>query len=232
MPSQLLPNTPAAAIHVWHIPLDACSPRAAGWERLLTAEEHARAARFRFPADRARWVQTRGSVRVLLGHYLDCAPAEVPLIVGAHGKPGLAPGFRDYPLHFNWSHTSHLALLAVTQSGPVGVDVEHLRPDIDPLSLAQSVCSANEMACLRDALPAQRRALFAGFWTGKEAVVKAHGAGLTLPPAGVCVADLARQGFAQGHGFSVRALAVGECHAAALAFEGKDPQICRHIWHG
>ncbi len=229
LPAQHIPNS---EIHLWHIPLDACSPRVAGWERLLTAEEHARAARFRFPADRAGWVQTRGVVRVLLGRYLDCAPAEVPLIVGAHGKPGLAPGFRRYPLHFNWSHTSHLAMLAVTQSGPVGVDVEHLRPHIDPLSLAQSVCSGREMACLRDALPSQHSALFFGFWTGKEAVVKAHGAGLTLPPARICVAELARQGTAHAHGFSVRALALGECHAAALAFGGKDPQICRHIWHG
>lgn len=224
-------QNPLPIIHLWRIPLDACSAPPEGWECVLTPEEQARAARFRFAADRARWVRTRSVVRVLLGHYAHCPPSAVPLSVGAYGKPALPPGFRPVPLHFNWSHAEDMALLALTESGPVGVDVERIRLDFDPLPLASGVFSPGEMACLRNALPDRHHALFFAFWTAKEAILKALGVGLSMPPAGFCVADLARRGHACAQGVWVRSLPVGDHHTAALACAHKDPQICWHDWH-
>lgn len=224
-------QNPPSAIHLWRIPLDACSAPPAGWECMLTPDEQARAARFRFLADRARWVQTRRAVRVLLGQCLHCPPREVPLVYGAHGKPALRPGFRPIPLHFNWSHAPDVALLAVTEGGPVGVDVERLRADFDPDALASQVLTLGEQECLRASPAADRHALFLAFWTAKEAVLKALGVGLSLPPNGFSVAAVACQGAARAHGITVRPIPLGGSHAAALACALKDPQICLHAWH-
>jgi len=69
---------------------------------LLTPEERARAARFRQPTDRRRFVVGRASLRYLLGQQLGQAPAQITLVLNAFGKPQLpAPA----PLHFNIAHS-------------------------------------------------------------------------------------------------------------------------------
>ncbi len=221
----------SSTIHVWRISLVPCPAQDDGLARALAPAERARADRFRFPADRARWVRTRGIVRALLGGYLRCPPAHVPLTAGAHGKPILTPGFRANSLSFNWSHTNDLALLAVTQGGEVGIDVERVRTDFDPWTTAQSVFSAGELACLRDTAPAQSHALFFKFWTAKEALLKSLGTGFTACPTDYCAAALAQSHVIRTQGLTVRTLCLGGGHAAALASSLKDPQICGHDWH-
>lgn len=224
---QIAPPT----IHVWRISLASCPARDGHLASALTPDEQARAARFRVPAHRARWVRTRGVVRALLGQYLHCPPFQVPLSYGRHGKPMLAPGFRAVPLHFNWSHTDDLALLALTDTGPVGIDLERVRADFDPLMLGASVFSPDEMACLNDTRAGERRALFFRLWTGREALLKALGTGFAAPSAGFCLAGLARQGAAQAHGLTVHLLPAPGGHAAALACLGGNPQIYERDWH-
>ncbi len=230
---QQVQRTPGAlpAIHIWRICLAPVQASPQCLENILTPAEQARAARFRFAHDRARWVRTRGIVRMLLGRYTQCAPPEVPLTTGAHGKPGLTPGFRAGPLHFSWSHTDDLALLAVTEGGEVGVDVERIRPGFDPLLLGRSVFSADELACLRNEALARRKALFFTFWTGREAILKALGTGFGAAPAEFSVDGLAHRDTVQTQGMTVRSLPLGGGHAAAVAAFGKDPQICRYDWH-
>ena len=79
--------------------------------------------------------------------------------------------------HFNVSHSHGFALLAIAQSGPVGVDVESVRPiDID--GMAAGVLSAWERALLFALPVSERPAAFFQAWTRKEAFVKACGAGI------------------------------------------------------
>lgn len=221
----------SSTIHIWRISLAPAPLSPKCLENILTPAEHARAARFRFAHDRARWVRTRGIVRVLIGQYAQCAPSHVPLTCGAHGKPALTPGFRAAPLHFNWSHTDDLALLALTEGGEVGVDVERLRMGFDPGTLGRSVFAPDELACLRDASAAECRALFFTYWTGREAILKALGTGFSAAPAEFSVAGLAHRETVQTQGMTVRSLPLGGGHAAAVACFGKDPQICGHDWH-
>ena len=51
------------SIHLWTIPLDGPAARQAHDARLLSADEAARAARFRFARDRRRFIAGRGAAR-------------------------------------------------------------------------------------------------------------------------------------------------------------------------
>jgi 4'-phosphopantetheinyl transferase len=147
-----------------------------GLAHLLSADELARAARFRRAVDRDRYVAARGLLRRLLAERAPQSPAEIRLEIGPQGKPALAdPG----GVAFNISHSGRDALFAFSTEGQVGVDLERVRP-LDPLALAASCFSVAERAELGE-LPAARRlgAFFDG-WVRKEAVIKADGRGVSL----------------------------------------------------
>src|SRR5262249_46751920 len=94
---------------------------------------------------------------------------------GPHGKPSLAG--RD-DLHFNFSDSGSLGCLAVSTSGPLGVDIERCR-ERDYIGLADRYFSASEYPIL-EAMPDTEHgpAFFRG-WTRKEAFLKAVGSGLS-----------------------------------------------------
>lgn len=203
--------------------LDIAPAPAAGLHALATDEERARAGRFHFAADRARFLGARGLLRALLGHYLAQPPAEVRLRLGASGKPSLdAP---DPPLYFNVSHSGDWALVALARDTELGVDVEAARPLPDLIALAQRFFSPREAAELLGLDAARRECAFFRIWTRKEAFVKATGEGI--------VAGLDRFAVSHDDGtrvrlelfdapdtaaqWTIRALAMPDGYAAALA---------------
>lgn len=129
---------------------------------------------------RTRW--SGGAGEAAFAHLLaDYAGAGAPAIVrGEHGKPRFPAPFDT--LGFNWSHSGDVALLAVGH-GPsgfeLGVDVETVRPRARALELSRRFFAPAETEAL-EALPDNRRlARFLDLWTAKEAVLKAHGGGLS-----------------------------------------------------
>jgi 4'-phosphopantetheinyl transferase len=72
-----------------------------------------------------------------------------------------------------------LALIAVTKGCEVGVDVERLRPVRHLEHIAQRYFHPAETTAILAARPAERDAAFLRGWTGKEAVLKALGRGIT-----------------------------------------------------
>jgi 4'-phosphopantetheinyl transferase len=150
-------------------------------EAVLSQEERARAARFRFERDRARFVATRAALRQLLAAHLGQAPAALTFAAGPQGKPRLA-GLAGERLRFNVSHSGDVALLALALDGEVGADVEQHRPETDVDALAPTVFTARELSAYRDLDARVRRAAFFGLWAGKEAVLKALGSGLSVSP--------------------------------------------------
>lgn len=164
------PHLPAGETHVYAAPLG--DPDA--FRHLLTADERARADRFRLPRVRDQFVAARGRLRALLGHYLGLPPAAVPVRYADGGKPHLPP---ELPLHFNVSHTDGLAVFAVGRAR-VGVDVERERPVPDADGLVERFFSRREWAEFRALPAADRPAAFLRAWTRKEAVLKAVGRGV------------------------------------------------------
>jgi 4'-phosphopantetheinyl transferase len=155
--------------------------RLAAYERYLTDDELARAARFFQAADTARFVIGRTLARTLLSRYAPVAPRDWPLVIDAHGRPELAhrpPGAPD--LRFNVSHTNGLVACAVTVGREVGVDVEHTTRNLLH-DIAERFFSPREVADLRARPEAEQAIAFFDYWTLKESYIKARGLGLALP---------------------------------------------------
>ena len=167
-------------IHVWHTDLWVQEASIDRLSKLLDADENLRAARFIVPEPRIQFILSRAFLRIVLGQYLKIEPREVRFRVAERGKPELA---RDDGLYFNLSHTDGATVIAITRAGRVGVDIERIRENLDPLALGDRFFSAQESKWLRSQAAPQRFAAFFACWTAKEAYVKACGSGLSTPLA-------------------------------------------------
>jgi 4'-phosphopantetheinyl transferase len=145
----------------------------------LSEDEKARANRFKFEEDRIRWTRARSSLRLILSRYAGDDPASLCFIYGEHGKPDLLP-LSD--VQFNLSHAGDWAMIAVSSSIPVGVDIERIRANVDMAPLLRRLGETD----LPDSVPA----LF-HVWTRREARTKAVGGALfEAPPENVGVTDV------------------------------------------
>jgi 4'-phosphopantetheinyl transferase len=171
-------------VHVWRVHL-ALSPRAImALRRLLSSDELARAGRFRFAADRHRFVAARGALREILARYLNSEADQIRFRYSPHGKPTLGGDSpRGLPAraqtHFSLSHGEDLALVAVARGRRIGVDVERIRSGISQDVIARCF-SPRERSELHGLPPAQQTVAFFTCWTRKEAYLKARGEGLTV----------------------------------------------------
>jgi 4'-phosphopantetheinyl transferase len=148
-------------------------------EQMLSGEERERADRFRFEIDRRRFMAAHVALRRVLAEHTGLQPHALCLVAGRYGKPSLV----DQPgVQFSLSHSQTLALIAVGTRGPLGADIELLRPVPDAAVLAERHFTRRENAALA-ALPArERERAFLVCWTRKEACLKAIGLGLLVPP--------------------------------------------------
>lgn len=171
---------PPDEVHVWQLatgaPLD--HPVLEDRLRLLSSDERARWERFRFASKKNEFLYGKLLTRGVLSRYLPRLPEHWTFDEAERGKPSA----RDAEgLHFNLSHTRGLLALAVTRAGDVGVDVEQIeRRDA---GVAERFFAPEEAAQVRAAAEPERDRLFGRFWTLKEAYIKAHGGGLSIPLA-------------------------------------------------
>lgn len=121
------------------------------------------------------------ALRRILADYLACRPDDLHLARHPGGKPYL-PAPR-HSIEFNLSHGRDMALVAISKTFQVGIDIESWRKIEDPLRLARRVMSTGELAELK-ALPSQdRTGHFLRLWTRMEARQKAVGRGVFSRPA-------------------------------------------------
>lgn len=178
------PAAPALArdeVHVWRASLRPPPHLLARLEAHLSADERARAARFRFPEHRTAFIAGRGVQRDILARYTGLHPAALTYREGSHGKPELhGPGV-ERGIRFNVSNSGDMALYALTLDREIGVDLEKLKPMPDGMDIARRFFSAPEIEVFA-ALAAEVRDLaFFRCWTRKEAYIKAVGEGLSMP---------------------------------------------------
>jgi 4'-phosphopantetheinyl transferase len=120
----------------------------------------------------------------VLSGYLGEPPAEIAIELSENGKPRLEKGSG---LEFNLSHSGDIALIAVSQRRPVGVDVERIEPARDLVSLAERALGPEDVARVRGAGSRERPAVFYESWVRHEARLKCLGVGLTGPAPDVPV---------------------------------------------
>lgn len=116
--------------------------------------------------------------RVLLGRALDVAPAAVPLRRDARGRPYLVDAAGGWDT--GWSHSGDQLLVALGQGVRLGVDLERIRARPRMMEVVRRYFHPVEIAAL-EALPEdQRSGLFFRLWCAKEALLKAHGHGISF----------------------------------------------------
>jgi 4'-phosphopantetheinyl transferase len=155
-----------SVVDVWRTKLEI------GDSSLLSSDELGRARRFAFEVDRRRYIAGRAWLRTVLAQYVGTVPRRLSFRYGEYGKPSLD---REGPA-FNLAHSADEAVLAVSEFGPIGVDIEEVRPGVfDPRS-AELVLAPSELATI--AAARDRDAAFIRAWVRKEAYAKAMGLGL------------------------------------------------------
>jgi 4'-phosphopantetheinyl transferase len=167
-------------VHVWCAELDLPDFDLQHYQALLSSEELERASRYRFPGDQKRYILRRGILRELIGRYLNSPATSARFTANEFGKPALAEGFNSR-LKFNLSVSEDVALIALTEGREIGVDIERVRQDFEVERIARRFFSIYEQTQLHKASFHQKIEAFFNCWTRKEAYVKAHGQGLTLP---------------------------------------------------
>jgi 4'-phosphopantetheinyl transferase len=172
-------------LHVWAFDLSIQISDAT--RSVLSAGETIRASKFAFDRDRNRFIQSRYCARALLGSYLGLRPAQVPIVIGEHGKPFL--DMRN-PIAFNLSHSHDRGVLVVActpDAHGIGIDIERCNPQTDIHAVAETVFSTNEIAAMKRLPIEHQRSAFFRCWTRKEAYLKALGFGFTVDPRMVSV---------------------------------------------
>ncbi len=142
---------------------------------LLDDFERGRAAKFMMAEDRNRYVAAHGQMRQILSLYVSKRAHELTI----YQPKGEKPRLEGELLFFNLSHSGNYALVAVSKTGEVGIDIEYKRPQTNVLSLARSTFSSTEYQSICSVDEVTQRDYFFNCWTRKEAFIKAIGKGFS-----------------------------------------------------
>jgi 4'-phosphopantetheinyl transferase len=225
----------AGCVHVFRAWLHEPDSAAALNDRLpLDAEERERMARYHRPGDRTRFGLARAFMRRTIGRYLQIPAEAVALDVRPDGKPEVRGVGAQSSLCFNLSHSGDLALMAVSKTQPVGIDVEVIR-ELPRLEGLIKRCLTPEEQVSQDRLTGEERLLgFLRLWTRKEAILKGLGSGLSKDPARTSVLRTDHPEFlpeegeapeASLSGWTIRDLSPAEGYVGALAVKGDVAEI-------
>lgn len=179
---------PVGECHVWWArPGDAT----ADLDRLLQADERVRRQRFAFAADRLRFLAAHALARIVLARYLGEDPSALRFAAPCstcgepHGKPRLSHPPAN--LEMSLSHSGDRVVVAVARGVHIGIDVEQVPPGADESAVIEDALSPAEQRSLQEVPSALRARAFFRYWVRKEALLKATGDGLAVPPALITV---------------------------------------------
>lgn len=155
-------------------------------ETLLSERERGRMAAFHRISDRRLYAASHGAFRILIGRYLSTPPRSVAF--ENTGKRRAAPrietsGSRGCvaSLSHAWGHGA----VALSRSGPTGVDIEPWHRGISLAAIESTGLSGPERQCLAASGAERRDRALVRAWTAKEAILKAWEVGLSMPPSSV-----------------------------------------------
>lgn len=153
----------------------------------LNENEKERADSFVSKPARLSFVITRACLRQILRAHRQDLSKDFIIPSGAHGKPFLDSSHFPKPLYFNVSHSGDFALIGISKTSEIGVDIEQQRFIPQLASIAERIFTKREMAFIQDHSESQRHFLFYKFWTCKEALLKAEGTGFHRQANTICL---------------------------------------------
>jgi 4'-phosphopantetheinyl transferase len=162
---------------IWLVDVERSGPALAELERdarRLTPDDRRRANSLKDPRDRRERLAALTALRLLLERFTDPHSARQPFVTGPAGKPALPGGM----LQFSLSHVEGHALIGLTRSGAIGVDLERDRPlRLSERRRAEIIAAAKGLAG-KPLAGASSDAGFLQAWCRLEAFAKAHGGGI------------------------------------------------------
>ena len=225
-------------VHIWQASFEFTADRIHSFKAWLSKEEMERANRFLFQKDHDLFIVSHGILRAILGRYLKTSPQRIVFAFNRYGKPFLAAP-EGVPLHFNLSHSHQQGLYAFSRNLEVGIDLEFIKPKPHAAQIIARFFSETEKREFQN-LPSRLKtnAFFKG-WTEKEAYLKAHGSGLSIPlhkfsvtlnphkPAMLLQID---PDIIDGKPWLLKEIPLGENYAAAVAVAGGKVDFSYWTW--
>ncbi|MFD0256880.1 4'-phosphopantetheinyl transferase family protein [Kitasatospora indigofera] len=212
-------------VQLWLVPDQQPGPVPADLLAVLDPEERSRAAAYLSADDRRRFVLAHGAARHIVAGWLGAAPQEIRWRRGPHGKPELAGRYTGAEV--NLSHSGAVAMVALSASRRVGVDVQRVLPRLDATGMPERWFLPEEARFVRaGADPGSRAERFARLWARKEALVKAHGGrltqGLRIPLLDSGTGTSGHPADAWSHGYLVADVPAPDGYRAAVALSGTE----------
>ncbi|PRY76677.1 4'-phosphopantetheinyl transferase [Yoonia maritima] len=159
-------------VHVWHVNLDSdASPELT----VLSATEMNVAQDIQCVEARELYLLTHVRLRQILGNWMQFDPSDVAFDTGWNGKPRIKGAAGP---SFSISHSGRRAVIAVTHTAPVGIDIELQRDRKLDRKTGQRFFAPDEAAALKPLSDQEHHHTFTRLWTFKEAFIKATGEGL------------------------------------------------------
>ena len=116
--------------------------------------------------------------REILSQALQQPPHSLPITRDARGRPHFIDPLRH--LETGWSHSGDVLLVALGEDVELGVDVERIRSRPRAMEVARRFFHADEVDWLMTQSDTEREPAFFRLWCAKEAVLKAHGQGISF----------------------------------------------------
>jgi len=149
-----------------------------GFTKLLSEDEILRADKYRFEKDRSVYITAKFLLRSMLGKYVGKNPKEITFEYSKFAKPFY---LQNAEVDFNVSHSGNQIIIGFSMEAAIGVDIEKIKKDFDPLGLAKSFFSKQEIKALSKTDESDIFQAFYRCWTRKESFIKAVGEGLSYP---------------------------------------------------
>jgi len=222
-------------VHVWRIHLKDLDREMTQLDSILSRDEWRRAQGFRFERDQRQFTLSHWALRTILSKYLKLEADEIEFTHNRFGKPRLV-GYER--LKFNLSHSGGMALVAIAENTEVGVDVEVLDGSIGFIGLAKRFFSETEYQEIVSSSGSEQSVAFFRCWTGKEAIVKAKGEGLSIPLDSFSISltksatQVVSLEMEEGGSsiWTLESLDVSERYFGSVAYEGRDRNVVVMDW--
>lgn len=163
-------------IQLFHIPKLAASVLFEdAYGRLSTAEKKT-ADEITVCSRLYEFVYGRYSLKIALAEHLNTQASSLELLKAPQGKLYL----QHNPTFFNLTHSGEYMAFCISDEGPVGIDIEHVKKHkSNLLSIAKRFFTQAEYQALKLTDTHQQKLLFYKIWTLKEAALKATGLGIS-----------------------------------------------------
>ncbi len=165
-------------IDIWLCDLKTLSSEIGKFYILLSNNERERINKLKIEEKKQQYIITRGMLRQRLSLFTKIAPENFVFEYLEHGKPVLTNDAKFANITFNVSHSYNLALIAISQEQSIGIDIEKINHESDPLPLVTRFFSKAEQAEFNTLSETIGAKAFCACWTRKEAFIKAIGDGV------------------------------------------------------